>query len=42
MAANEPRARLIKETSLMQERREAGGDIKKNTAYAGLQPKQQK
>lgn len=30
MAANESRARLIKETSLMQERGEArGGDIKK-------------
>lgn len=41
MAANESRARLIKETSLMQERGEAGGDIK-NTAYAGPQPKQQK
>lgn len=45
MAVNEPRARLIKETSLMQERGEGGWrerEREKNTAYAGLQPKQQK
>lgn len=44
MAANEPRARLIKETSLMQGRGEVGWKAikKKETAYAGPQSKQQK
>lgn len=44
MAANEPLARLIKETSLLQEKEGGGGpgDITTDTAYAGPQPKQQK
>lgn len=46
MTANEPRARLIKETSFNARKRGGGKGNwkkkKKGTAYAGPQPKQQK